>query len=76
MIDVDFLLDRERDHSSCPRCGSREPARLGVGIDGTYGCSDCTAYPRCTFEGCIRWTGVLGDLAHTELDHIVRGDRP
>ena len=33
---ADWLRDSWKQHSSCPTCGSREPARLWAD-----GCSDC-----------------------------------
>ena len=38
---ADWTLAVLRDSSSCPRCGSLEPAVLGREADGVYRCSDC-----------------------------------
>jgi len=67
--DWDFLRDQLKDHSSCPKCGSRMPARLGRDEAGTYGCSDCLTYPKCSV--CGRWTGLEGTFAHQEVDHRI-----
>ena len=40
----------ERDISTCPDCGHREPVRLADG-----GCEKCREFPRCFNCGC--WVG-------------------
>lgn len=45
------LLD---DSSTCPRCGSVSPVRLGRELGGAYGCSECASYDRCAIHG--GWT--------------------
>ena len=44
---ADYERKRRREMSSCFKCGSPEPARLGV-----EGCSDCyDGWPRCPICG-------------------------
>ena len=47
---ADFRRDQLKHTSSCAKCCSPEPARLGDGH-----CSDCGDYPRCGV--CARWVG-------------------
>ncbi len=43
---ADFRRDELKNMSSCPKCGSPDPARLGDGH-----CSDCGEFPRCEPHG-------------------------
>lgn len=56
---ADFERKRRRETSSCHKCGSPDPVRLGV-----EGCSDCyDGWPRCPL--CKGWsdTGLHHDHA-------------
>ena len=50
MAAADFRLAELKHTSSCPGCGSPEPAR----IEGRT-CSECASFPKCSF--CDRWVG-------------------
>lgn len=50
---ADFERKRRRETSSCYKCGSPDPVRLGV-----EGCSDCyDGWPRCPV--CNGWADVF-----------------